>query len=144
MAKTWILAAESSRAIIYSVESRIKPLKELESFAHPEGRELEQDMTSDRPGRAFDTTGLGGRHSMGKEIDPKRHEAQVFAKRLADRLDQGRTQGDFDQLMLVAPPAFLGLLRESLNDQTLKLVSQSLDKNLLQAGEQSIRDNLFA
>lgn len=70
--------------------------------------------------------------------------SSVFAKRLADRLDHGRTQGDFDQLMLVAPPAFLGLLRESLNDQTLKLVSQSVDKNLVQAGEQSIRDNLFA
>lgn len=144
MTKTWILAAESSRAVIYALESRVKPLTEVESLAHPEGRDLEQDMTSDRPGRAFDTTGLGGRHAMGKEVDPKRHEAQLFAKRLADRLDQGRIHGKFDQLMLVAPPAFLGLLRERLNDQTLKLVSQSLDKNLVQAGEQSIRDNLFA
>lgn len=144
MAKTWILVAESSRAIIYALESRIKPLQEVESLAHPEGRAREQDMTSDRPGRAFDTTGLGGRHAMGKEVDPKRHEAQVFAKRLAERLEQGRNHGDFEQLMLVASPAFLGLLRDSLNGQTAKLVSQSLDKNLVQAGEQSVREHLFA
>lgn len=143
MAKTWILAADSSRAIIYAVESRVKPLREVDALVHPEGRELEQDMTSDRPGRAFDTTGLGGRHAMGKEVDPKRHEAQLFAKRLADRVDQGRTHGEFEQLILVAPPAFLGQLRDSLNDQVLKLVSQSLDKNLVQAGEQSIRQHLF-
>lgn len=77
MAKIWILAAESSRAVIYAVESRVKPLKTVESFSHPEGRELEQDMISDRPGRAFDTTGLGGRHAMGKEVDPKRHELSL-------------------------------------------------------------------
>lgn len=143
MAKIWILAAESSRANIYALESRIQPLIEVESFAHSEGRALVQDMTSDQPGRSFDSNGLGGRHAVGKEVDPKHHEAQIFAKRLADRLDEGRTHGSFDELILIAPPAFLGLLRESLNAQTSKLVGRTLDKNLVQAGEQSIREHLF-
>lgn len=141
MAKTWILAAESSRAIIYAMESRIKPLKEVESLAHPEGRAREQDLTSERPGRAFDAA---GRHTVGKEVEPKRYEAQLFATRLAERLDHGRTQGEFDHLVLVAPPEFLGILRHSLNDRTLKLVSQSLDKNLVLKGEQAVRDHLFS
>lgn len=143
MTKTWILAAESSRAVIYRVESRTAPLVEVKSLAHPEGREMEHDMTSDRPGRAFDSFG-NNRHSMGKEVDPKRQEAIQFSRRLADCLEQGRTQGDFEQLILIAPPEFLGLLRQALNDQVLKRVSQSLDKNLVQAGEKAIREHLFA
>ncbi|TAN47229.1 MAG: host attachment protein [Methylococcaceae bacterium] len=141
MATTWILTAESSRAIIYAMESRIKPLKEIESLDHPEGRAREQDLTSDRPGRTVDAV---GRHAVGKEVDPKRHEAQLFALRLAERLDQGRTHGQFNHLILIAPPEFLGILRHSLNDQTLKLVSQSLDKNLVQKSELAVRNQLFS
>jgi protein required for attachment to host cells len=143
MTKTWILAAESSRAVLYRVESRIAPLVEVKSFSHPEGREQEQDMTSDRPGRAFDSLG-NNRHAMGKEVDPRRQEAMQFSRRLADCLEQGRNQGDYEQLILIAPPEFLGLLRQTLSEQVLKKVSQSLDKNLVQAGEKAIRENLFA
>lgn len=142
MTKTWVVTAESSRAKIFAVENRISPLREVDDMAHDEGRERDQDMVSDRPGRAFDSTGEH-RHAMERQVDPKRHEVELFAKRVADRLDQARTKGDCDQIVLIAAPEFLGVLRQQLNANTAKLVSKTIDKNLVQKTEAELRRYLF-
>lgn len=142
MTKTWVVTAESSRAKIFAVENRISPLREVDDMAHAEGRERDQDMVSDRPGRSFDSTGEH-RHAMERQVDPKRHEAEVFAKRVADRLDQARTSGDCNQIVLIAAPEFLGVLRQQLNANTAKLVSKTIDKNLVQKTEAELRRYVF-
>ncbi|HUL14180.1 MAG TPA: host attachment protein [Methylococcaceae bacterium] len=142
MNKTWVVTAESSRARIFAVENRISPLRELEDIAHAEGRSREQDMVSDRPGRAVDKTGEN-RHAMDRLVDPKRHEAEVFAKRIAERLERARAKGECEQLVLIAAPEFLGVLRQNLTANTAKLVGKTIDKNLVQKTEAEIRQYLF-
>jgi protein required for attachment to host cells len=142
MTKTWVVTAESSRARIFAVENRISPLRELEDIVHTEGRSPEQEMISDRPGRAFDSVGEG-RHAMEKQIEPKRHEAGMFAKRIAERLDLARVKGECEQLVLIAAPEFLGVLRQNLTANTAKLVGKTIDKNLVQKTEAEIRQYLF-
>lgn len=141
MKLTWVLVAESSRARIFSVDSSSAPLVEIETLAHPEGREHEQDMTSDLPGHDSDKTG-SGRHAFGDKIEPKQQETIDFAKRIASRLESARTDGKLKQLIIVAAPSFLGTLRGQLNDQTKKLVSFELDKNLSQHTPDDIRQHL--
>jgi len=51
--------------------------------------------------------------------------------------------GEFDELVLVAPPAFLGLLRDNLSANAMKRVVQSIDKNLAQLDEAQIREHVF-
>lgn len=140
--KTWVVTAESSRARIFTVENRISPLHEVEDISHAEGREREQDIISDRPGRAFDSAGEG-RHAMERQVDPKRHEAELFAKRIDERLELARAKGEFEQLVLIAAPEFLGILRKHLSDDTEKLVSRTIDKNLVQKTEAEIRQYVF-
>jgi len=70
MPKIWVVTAESSRARIFAVENRIGPMRELEDIAHTEGRTRDQDMVSDRPGRAFDSSGEN-RHAMERQVDPQ-------------------------------------------------------------------------
>lgn len=142
MQKTWVVAAESSRARIFVSENRVSPLSELEDFSHPESRAKDQEIVSDKPGRGFDGM-IEGRHGFEKQSDAKHHEAVVFAKRLAERIEQARARGEFEVIVLIAAPEFLGILRQQLGAQTTRLVAKTIDKNLVQKTEAEIRDYVF-
>lgn len=129
MSKTWILVAESSRARLFSAEHKHAPLHEMEGISHPEGRLHEGDLVSDHVGSDGGSVGQG-RHNMDNPTSAKVHESQKFAKQLAEHLNTARKQGDFSNLVLMAPPEFLGHLRGSLDKDTLSMVSRQVDKNL--------------
>ncbi|QPK62711.1 host attachment protein [Methylomonas sp. LL1] len=142
MSGTWIVVADSSRARFFSWVSRVEPLLELEGMAHSEGRMRDQDEVSDRQGGIAGGHGEGG-HAFEAPTDLKHHEAEVFAKLIADKLEHSRVNHDYDKLILVAPPAFLGALRHALNDHVQALVGNSLDKNLVAEDEASIREHIL-
>ncbi len=125
---TWILAAESSRARLF-VQSGTA-LEEREDFAHPRGRLHGRDITTDRTGRSF---GVGPtHHGMEPRTDTGRVEAEAFARELAAHLDALRTSGQLAELVLIAPPAFLGELRACLSAPLTKLVVRELDHNVVE------------
>ncbi len=62
--------------------------------------------------------------------------ARIFE---ADYLDKARANRRFDQLVLIAAPEFLGLVRKHLSPATLKLLSRAVSKNLVRADEPVIR-----
>ena len=140
MSSTWIIVADASRARIFEKASS-KELHERETLTHPESRMHEQDITSDLPGRAFDSSGEG-RHAMGSKHEPKQHEKQEFAKQVADHLDKARTENRLANLVVIAAPGMLGLLRDALSAETSKLVSAEVDKDLTQHSVHDIQQHL--
>lgn len=142
MNKTWVVTAESSRARIFAAESRVGPMSEVEDFAHTEGRAKEQDLVADKSGRGFDGM-VEGRHGMEKPFDARHHEAVAFARRIAERIELARTRGEFGQLVLVAAPEFLGILRQQLSSHASRMVSKTVDKNLVLRQESEIRNYVF-
>ncbi|MGY6278162.1 host attachment protein [Methylomonas sp. MgM2] len=142
MADTWVVVADSSRARFFTFVSKHEAMQEQEGMVHAEGRLRDQDEVSDKQGGLAGGHGEGG-HAFEAPTDLKHHDADVFAKQIADRLEHGRVNHDYDQLILVAPPAFLGALRHALNDQVTNLVSSSFDKDLLTETEAAIRDHIF-
>lgn len=143
MPKTWILVADSSRARLFMADTASSPLVELETFTHPASRQHEQDITSDLPGRQ-NGKGLNGSfaHAMTQETDPKKQEAINFAREMATYLNKAHGKNKFKQLIIVAAPNFLGLLRDNLNDSTRRTMTLQLDKNLTQQNAQEIRKHL--
>jgi protein required for attachment to host cells len=141
MSRTWVLVADSAAARIFAVSSPTGPLEEVRDFAHPEARALEQRLTSDRPGRAYDSAGRG-RHAMQSPVTPKEQEAIGFAKLLSDELCGARARGEIDRLCLVAAPAFLGHLRSALDTETRRIVEAELDLNLVRMKPEQIRSRL--
>lgn len=139
MVQTWVLVAESSRAKLYAANTRRGPLVELDSFVHPEGRMHEGDLVSDRPGSDGGSVGQG-RHVVDDRTTARRYENISFAKEIAGNLEQARIKGAFDKLILIAPPAFLGLLRENLSKEIMDRVTDQIDKNLVQQPAQVVRD----
>ena len=142
MTYTWVVVADSTRARIFDAETSSAALTELEGLAHPEGRMHDRDITSDLPGRSFDSSKAGGRHAMEPPTDPKQELAIEFARSIARHLDAGRVNRDYEQLVIVAAPTFLGLLREQLNAGCRKLVAFELNKNLVQQTPDEIRAHL--
>ncbi len=142
MLSTWIVVADSSRARFFLLESRIEPLSELEDLLHAEGRMREGDVIGDRQGGLAGGHGEGG-HAFEAPTDPKQHELAVFAKQIADKLEQGRVNHSYRKLILVAPPAFLGVLRQTLNSHVLEMVDSTLDKNLVAEDESVIRQHIL-
>ena len=142
MSYTWVVVADSTRARIFDAESSSAALFEVEGLTSPEGRMHDRDITSDLPGRSFDRNTGGGRHAMEPPTDPKEELAIEFARTIARHLDASRVKRDYEQLVIVAAPAFLGLLREQLNATCRKLVAFELNKNLVQQTADEIRSHL--
>ncbi len=56
--------------------------------------------------------------------------------------ESGRMTGAFQHLILVAPPHFLGLIREYLDNPMDALVRATLDKDYSQEGEPELIEHL--
>ncbi len=138
MKLTWLVVADNSKARIFSVDSRMGPIEEIESIEHLEARLHEQDLTSDLPGRSNGKGGAGG-HAYQDEVSPKEQENINFARKIASELDSARKDGKFKQVMLVAAPGFLGNLRNQLTAQTQKLTCFELAKNMSGFSAKEIR-----
>jgi len=138
----WVLVADKSRAQLYTGKSRVSELTLEKSWEHEASRSHEQELTSDLPGRAFDSTGAN-RHAMEQTVDPKDHEAIVFAQQLASEIEKGRSENLFSALYLMAAPQFLGMLRKQLSAEVQKLVAGEVDKNLTQESEERVRSFLM-
>ena len=124
---TWILSAHRAGATLYEHEVPGAPLSVLASVNHPEGRLKDQEINSDRFGRAFERGGIGQR-AMDTEQRPHEKVAEDFARALAEDLGKARHAGEFKHLILIASPTMLGLLRNALDDATTKCVEGTLAK----------------
>lgn len=141
MSRTWVLVAESSRAKLYAVDGNVAPLSELEDLVHPAGRMHEGDLVSDRAGNDGGSIGQG-RHVMDDKTSAREYEKIEFARQLAERLDAGCNSGCFERLVLIAPPGFLGLLRDKLSKKVTDRLYKQIDKNLVQKPAEVVREHL--
>lgn len=131
MDQTWIVVADSSHARIFQLGDPQQAPAELFDLANPLGRADNRQLASDAQGQNFGPEGRG--HTAPRVEDPVQHEVRQFARALGHRLDTAAAQQRFQHLALVAAPRFLGLLRDSLDKSTRKLVTVELAKNLTAA-----------
>ncbi len=141
--KLWLVVADAGRGVVYETDSPRGPLQEIRDFIDPDNRLPEQELARDRPGRSFDSAGEG-RHAMEPHTPPAQVEAERFARLLADSVEAARHAGRFDYLGLVAPPAFLGLLRQSLTQETARRLVLEVNKDLSRDDPQTLRAHLPA
>lgn len=143
MKSTWIIVAESARARIFTVSGIGGKFQEVADLSHPESRLHDRELSSDLPGRTFDSRG-DGRHAMEQATGPQEREAQAFATEIAGHIDRGQHEGNFDSLVLVAPPKFLGRLRSELSKSARNALIGELDKNLVETDTKTIERHVSA
>jgi protein required for attachment to host cells len=138
MTTTWLCVAHRGGARVIESSGRGAALKTLFTLDHPEGRLREQDLETDAPGTAFESASPGQR-AMQRQQQATEHVAETFAKNISDLLERGRQTGSYDQLVLVAPPRFLGRLRDALSPGVQATVVASVDKDLPDTKPEAIR-----
>lgn len=132
MTSTWVLVSNAAEARLFLNEGCGKGLQLVHNWTHPDSRKHEGDLVTDSAGRTQQSDAQGGRSAIQWKTSPKETEMQRFAAELVERLGAGRMAGAFQHLILVAPPHFLGLLRESLDAPTSAMVRATLDKDYSQ------------
>ena len=143
MTNTWILVAHDAGARVFESRGPGKGIDLVETIEHPEGRMRDRDIDSDRPGRSFrKDSGDPRRAAMSRKEGPHERVVSNFARALTDKLQQARMENQYERLVLVAPPRFLGLLRSSLDGPTAQLVVGSIDKDLASSKEAELIEHL--
>jgi protein required for attachment to host cells len=129
MATTWIIAADESRARVLQVTGRDQRLAEIDDLVNPAGRAQDRELQTDAEPRFSGRPG-GGPASDREAQGAVEHSVGVFARELGRYLDKARMEQRYDQLVLIAPPKFLGALRKELHKEVEKLVADELPKDL--------------
>jgi protein required for attachment to host cells len=83
---------------------------------------------NDKPGRYFD--GAGQHKSAFAETDWQRIGKERFADEVAERLYKLAHRGEFQKIILVAPPAVLGEMCKQLHKEVADRVSGEVSKTL--------------
>lgn len=124
---SWVLVASRVGARIVLREGDAWSL--LEEISNDAGRLRNREIDSDRPGRTFSRT-TAARHALAPAESSHDLVAERFAGQLADHLRHARTEGKLSQLVLVAEPRLLGMLRSALDPVTSLCVIGSVAKDL--------------
>jgi protein required for attachment to host cells len=141
MSRIRIVVADQAEAIFYDTPSLQAPPKEVAHISDPLAHQHDRDFSSDRPGRSYESVG-GQRHAIERENDPRQREAVRFAKRISRRLDEARRKGEYDELIVVAGPPFLGLMRKELSRPTRERVVHEIRKDLVHGPVEALRRHL--
>ena len=124
-----VLVANESSGIFYLREHRRAPLVKYLALGNETARERLRELTSDKPGRAFDSHG-DGRHAMADRQNPREQAAIRFANELVQALKSAHARGDVGDYILIAAPHFLGLLRKSIARTALGEPLLALSKDI--------------
>lgn len=135
----WVIVADEYQSTIYAREQKHSPLQEVTSLLNKSAREKTADLISDRGGRSFDSHGQGRHTLAGEKSDPKTRLVTVFAKEIAERISKAKQHAEFDKLVVVAAPRFLGVLRPALATAGID-VEHSFDKEMTAKDVASIQE----
>ena len=137
-AGTWVAVADEGRARLFRTLAD-GALQELEDFIAPQRRlpagHFLRDARPHLVAPASNPSGQGAdRRSTGHSADRRTMLADKFqnqfAQHIAERLALALREGDYQHLVIVAAPRFLGHLRPFLSPAVTRCVCATLNKDL--------------
>jgi protein required for attachment to host cells len=139
---TWILVADAARARLFLQQHGAASWRLVQTFAHARSAAKGRDIMADRPGRVQQSVNDGTRSAMTRRTDPKTVEATHFAGELSTALDSFLHDQAGARLVLVAPPRFLGLLRQVLREPVRSHVVSELARDLTRVAEHDLPEQV--
>lgn len=115
-----VIVGNASRARLYGVHRGV--LERLESLAHPESR-ARASALGDGTGAEV-TGGAAGPHRSVREPHTDTHDVELdqFAKQVARRASIHARRGHYTELLLIAPPRFLGRVKLALEEPVARRI----------------------
>jgi protein required for attachment to host cells len=142
MNTVWILVCDAAHARVFEIRNEAPTWHAVGVYDHPASRSKTSDLQSDHLGQRA-PEGAGVHHgALAPASSPKENEKEHFGRSLASMLAQGIRSRRFYRWVLVAPPHFLGMLRNELSPELTKRLLATVDKDLSHLKEGDLRDRL--
>ncbi|WAP69410.1 host attachment family protein [Jiella pelagia] len=126
--KTWILVADGEKALfLENLGDSDLPnfaIRRVEEHENPPDRE----QGANKPGRLHD--GGGNHRSAVEDTDWHQLEKERFAAEIADLLYKMAHRGQFEKIVIVAPPRILGEMRQHFHKEVQARIVGEIDKDL--------------
>jgi protein required for attachment to host cells len=140
--KTWILVANRTEAKIFKyLNKRGGHVEYLTSLKNPRGRLRAIAINADRPGTFANLETYGAR--LVKSQSPTERVAQEFAKRVCVFLEHQVQDNQFDELVVISDPHFLGRLRHLFSKELKKKISREIKKDLIMITSRDLEKRLW-
>ncbi len=141
MMSTWVLITDAARARLFEISAQ-DGMAEVACFSNPERRTVTHDRdVNDRLPRTQDSHSAH-RHAIQPHTTLREKAEQQFARAVAEQLEDGAERKQYEHLILVAPPRFLGVLREHLPEALSKRVVGEIQHDLVSASTQELNERL--
>ncbi len=141
---TWIAVADGQKAVILRNDDTDQTpslnVLRVDEIDNPAAR----DQAAGPPGRMNDGRAGSARKSSFQETDFHLLEKERFAKDFAARLNKAALAGNFDRLLIIAPPATLGELRTQYHLELKKRLIGEIDRDLTNHPVEEIEQHVAA
>lgn len=137
---TWVVIADSNICRIYHYSKKLNQLDLIKEINHPENKERDIDLTSDKPGHY--QTGGSARGAYSQPMDPKEIKIDDYSREIAKELEHGRDTNAYEKLIVISLPHEEGLLFRHLNNHVKNLVTHNIKKNVLHLSHSDLLDFL--
>ena len=124
----WVVVADGERALFLKNEGdSLHPNLEVVRELHEENPPTREQGT-DKPGRYHD--GPSAHRSAVDDTDWHRMAKERFADEIAQKLYALAHRGEFEELVVVAPPLVLGELRKKLHKEVTDRIVAEIPKTM--------------
>lgn len=138
--RIWYVIADGGRARFVARDEN-GAFRTVLSFVAADMQKRSSDLGRDRPSRVKESANVA-RHA----VEPRRdlHEAakEDFIALVAEQIAAEHGEGQFDQLVLVAPPKVLPELKQKLAKPLAQLVVSDLQKDLTKIPDHDLAGHL--
>lgn len=143
MKTTWALVADEAIARILQRPPEGGDLVPVEELTDPDAHAKESEMRNGPHGRRAGPGGSGTQATVSAGDSERHQHAQLFARRIAERLLELRRAQRFDELHVLAAPRLLGYLREAMHQELQDVVVSTTDKHVVQESNADITRRVF-
>lgn len=138
-----LIVADQSEARFYDLDGMDAQLLPAGRLVDPEAAARDQDAGPmhgghDRAVEARSRVAVAAR-SASAEPRPRKDAAMRFARQVAAELDAARRRDGFDRTVLMAGPAFIGLLRSALSEPVRATLVAEVRKDLVREDLATLR-----
>jgi protein required for attachment to host cells len=125
--KTWVIVANGETARLFDFSGRGRPLVPLDD--HVWHAPIVNEV-ADAQGVTHSSVGTS-QHRLAPRNGPDK-ASDAFANEIAEKLSVAARTGAFEQLVIVAAPRMMGLLRDRLDTAVLAKIWLEIDKDFTQ------------
>lgn len=138
--RLWYVIADGGRARFVARDDN-GAFRTMASFVSTDLHGRSRDLGLDRPARVKESASPA-RHAIEPRRDLHAAAKEDFIKVVAEQIEAEHDRGQFDRLMLVAPPGILTELKKALSKPVAKLVASDLQKDLTKVPDHDLDGHL--